>query len=179
MAKQMLALGKDLKMLAMFDTYADQTQKYDSPLKRTVDNALLFIKQVAYTPVLFIQDPKRTIEYKSREIGRRIEKVFKSIFPDKLKKKEGFSAYTDDIHDRSLTAQKNYLLTPVNITVELFRAKKKTFYMSDSKFLGWKPFALKGVKVHDIPGEHNTIFAPPNDKQFAQVLQQCLNEAAK
>jgi thioesterase domain-containing protein len=29
MAKQMLALGKDVKMLAMFDTYADQTQIYD------------------------------------------------------------------------------------------------------------------------------------------------------
>ncbi|WP_454802741.1 non-ribosomal peptide synthetase [Mucilaginibacter phyllosphaerae] len=178
MAKQMLALGKDVKMLAMFDTYADQTQRYDSPIKRTVDNAWLLIKQLAYTPVLFMQDPKRTIEYKSREIARRIQKIYKNIFPDKVKKKEGFSAYTDDINDRSLAAQKNYLLEPVNISIELFRAKKKTFYMKDTKFLGWKPFALKGVNVHDIPGEHNTIFAPPNDKQFAKVLQECLDKAA-
>jgi amino acid adenylation domain-containing protein len=179
MAKQMLAMGKDVKMLAMFDTYADQTQIYDPWLKKRLTNAWFFAKQLAYTPVLFVQDPKRTIEYKSREIGRRILKIFKSIFPDKVKKKEGFSAYTDDIHERSLAAQRNYLLTPVNISIELFRAKKRTFYMDDFKFLGWKPYALKGVNVHDIPGEHNTIFAPPNDKQFAKVLQNCLDKAAQ
>lgn len=179
MAKQMLALGKDLKMLAMFDTYADQTQRYHSPLRRTIDNTWTLVKQVAYTPVLFLEDPKRTVEYKSREVGRRIQKIFKKVFPDKVKKKEGFSAYTDEIHDRSLTAQKNYRLEPVDVTIELFRAKKKTFYMDDFKFLGWRPFALKGVNVHDIPGEHNTIFAPPNDKQFAKVLQECLDKSAK
>ena len=178
MAKQMLALGKDVKMLAMFDTYADQTQIYDPWLKKKVRNAWFFVKQLAYTPVLFAQDPKRTIEYKSREIGRRVEKIYKKVFLDKVKKKEGFSAYTDEIHEKSLAAQRNYLLTPVNIAVELFRAKKKTFYMDDFKFLGWRPFALKGVNVHDIPGEHNTIFAPPNDKQFARVLQECLDKAS-
>jgi amino acid adenylation domain-containing protein len=179
MAKQMLALGKDVKMLAMFDTYADQTQVYDPWLKKKFNNALFFVKQLAYTPVLFIEDPKRTIQYKSREIGRRFQKIYKKVFPDKVKKKEGFSAYTDDIHERSLAAQRNYLLTPVDITIELFRATKKTFYMDDFKFLGWRPYALKGVNVHDIPGEHNTIFAPPNDKQFAKVLQECLDKAAK
>ncbi len=49
--------------------------------------------------------------------------------------------------------------------------------MDDFKFLGWIPYAKKGVNVHDIPGEHNTIFAPPNDKQFAKVLQECLDKA--
>ncbi|MES2062020.1 MAG: amino acid adenylation domain-containing protein [Bacteroidota bacterium] len=179
MAKQMLAMGKDVKMLAMFDTYADQTQIYDSWLKKKLTNGWFFVKQLAFTPVLLVQDPKRTIEYKSREVGRRIQKIYKNIFPDKVKKKEGFSAYTDDIHEKSLAAQRNYLLTPVNIAIELFRAKKHTFYMDDFKFLGWKPFALKGVNIHDIPGEHNTIFAPPNDKQFAKVLQECLDKAAK
>jgi len=179
MAKQMLALGKDVKMLAMFDTYADQTKIHTPPLKRALKDAWFFVKQVAYTPILFLEDPKRTIEYKSREIGRRFTKIYKKAFPTKVKRKEGFAAYTDDIHEKSLAAQENYLLTPVDISIELFRAKKKTFYMDDFKYLGWIPFALKGVRVHDIPGEHNTIFAPPNDKQFAKVLQECLDEASK
>lgn len=179
MAKQMLAMGKDVKMLAMFDTYADQTKIHTPKLKRTIQDAWFLIKQVAYTPVLFAQDPKRTIEYKSREIGKRIKKLYQKFFPGNVKKKEGFAAYTDDIHEKSLAAQRNYLLTPVDIKIELFRAKKKTFYMDDFKFLGWRPYALKGVAVHDIPGEHNTIFAPPNDKQFARVLQECLDNASK
>lgn len=179
MAKQMLAMGKDLKMLAMFDTYADQTKIHTPPLKRTLKDAWFFVKQVAYTPILFIEDPKRTVQYKSREIGRRISKLYKKAFPHKVKRKEGFAAYTDDIHEKSETAQRNYLLTPVDVKIELFRAVKKTFYMDDSKFLGWIPYARKGVTVHDIPGEHNTIFAPPNDKQFAKVLQECLDKAVK
>jgi thioesterase domain-containing protein len=40
--------------------------------------------------------------------------------------------------------------------------------------MGWKPYALKGVNIHKIPGEHNTIFKAPNDKKFAQELQRCL-----
>ena len=177
MAKQMLAMGKDIRMLAMFDTYADQTKIHTPPLKRALTDALFFIKQVIYTPILFAEDPKRTIEYKSREIGRRISRIYKNAFPEKVKKKEGFAAYTDEIHEKSEMAQRNYLLTPVDIKIELFRAKKKTFYMDDFKYLGWRPYALKGVNVHDIPGEHNTIFAPPNDKQFAKVLQECLDKA--
>jgi amino acid adenylation domain-containing protein len=179
MAKQMLAMGKDVKMLAMFDTYADQTQKFDTPVKKAIKNTWTLIKQIAYAGVLFVEDPKRTIEYKSREIGRRIKKINKKIFPDEVKKKNVFSEYNDEIDEKSATAQRNYLLTPIDMKLELFRAKKKTFYMDDFKYLGWIPYAKKGVNVYEIPGEHNTIFAPPNDKQFAKVLQECLDKAVK
>jgi amino acid adenylation domain-containing protein len=179
MAKQMLAMGKNVKMLAMFDTYADQTQKFDTPVKKAIKNTWTLIKQIAYTGILFVEDPKRTVEYKSREIGRRIKKINKKIFPDEVKKKNVFSEYNDEIDEKSATAQRNYLLTPINIKLELFRAKKKTFYMDDFKYLGWIPYAKKGVNVYEIPGEHNTIFAPPNDKQFAKVLQDCLDKAVK
>lgn len=50
--------------------------------------------------------------------------------------------------------------------------------MDDFEYLGWKPFALKGINIHEIPGEHNYIFAPPNDKEFAEILQECLDQAA-
>nr|WP_294945504.1 amino acid adenylation domain-containing protein [uncultured Mucilaginibacter sp.] len=179
MAKQMLAMGKDVKMLAMFDTYANQTKIHTPPLKRFLSNAWFFVKQVVYTLILFIEGPKRAVEYKSREIGRRIAKAYKKAFPHMVKNKVGFAAYTDDVREKSETAQRNYKLTPVDIKIDLFRAKKKTFYMDDFKNLGWIPYALKGVNVHDMPGEHNTMFAPPNDKQFAKVLQECLDKAVK
>jgi len=31
--------------------------------------------------------------------------------------------------------------------------------------------------VHKVPGEHNTIFHPPHDRQFAVTLQRCIDEA--
>ena len=71
---------------------------------------------------------------------------------------------------------RNYILKPLNITLDLFRAKKRTFYMEDFEFLGWGKYALKGVNVHDVPGDHKTMLQPPNDKEFARVLQNRLNQ---
>jgi hypothetical protein len=50
--------------------------------------------------------------------------------------------------------------------------------LNDFEYLGWKPFAQNGINIHEIPDEHNFIFAPPNDKEFARILQQCLDNAA-
>ncbi|MEZ2335804.1 amino acid adenylation domain-containing protein [Mucilaginibacter sp. RCC_168] len=179
MAKQLMATGKEVKMLAMFDTYADLSTVNDPLLKKVFNKATLVLKQIGYSLVLLAEDPKRTIEYKSLIIKRKFIKLFWKIAPGKDEKKEGFFAYDNEIDEASEKALRNYVLTPLPIAIELFRAKKRTFYMADFNFLGWRPFAQKGVHVHEIPGEHNTIFAPPNDKEFAVVLQNCLDQVSK
>lgn len=179
MAKQLITTGKEVKMLAMFDTFAEQSTINHGALKKFVNKSLLTLKQIGHTFVLLAEDPKRTIEYKSLILKRKLIKLFWKLSPGKDEKKEGFFAYDNEIDEASEKALRNYVLTPLNIAIELFRAKKRTFYMADFNFLGWRPFALKGVNVHEIPGEHNTIFAPPNDKEFAVVLQECLDNVSK
>jgi len=177
MANQLIAAGKEVKMVAMFDTYADRSDINDSAAKKIVDKTALRAKQLAHSFVLLAEDPKRTIEYKGLMLKRQMIKLYWKIFKPN-QKREGFFAYDNEIDEASEKALRNYVLKPLNITLDLFRAKKRTFYMEDFEFLGWKPFALKGVNVHEIPGEHNTIFAPPNDKEFAEVLQKCLDRVA-
>jgi amino acid adenylation domain-containing protein len=178
MAHQLMAMGKEVKVLAVFDTYAKQTDIYDPLIERTFNRIWLFIMKFFYSFVLFAEDPKRTLEYKGLAIKRKIIRLFWRLFKGKEEKQEGFFAYDNEIDEASAKAQRNYYQKPLNITVDLFRAKKRTFYMADFNYLGWRKFALKGVNVHDIPGEHNTIFAPPNDEQFAVVLQQCLDRVS-
>jgi amino acid adenylation domain-containing protein len=178
MVRQLIAMGKEVKMLAVFDTYANQTDIYDPFLKRTFNRMRLFIMKLLYSFVLFAQDPKRTIEYKSLVIKRRIIRVFWKVSKGKEEKREGFFAYDNEIDEASAKAKRNYNQKPIDIIVDLFKAKKRTFYMADFDYLGWRKFALKGVNVHEIPGEHNTIFAPPNDEEFAHVLQQCLDRVS-
>ena len=36
--------------------------------------------------------------------------------------------------------------------------------------MGWKKAALKGVNIHNIPGDHLAIVDPPNDKILARIL---------
>jgi amino acid adenylation domain-containing protein len=176
MANQLMTAGKEVKMVAMFDTYADRSDINDSKAKKIVDKTTLRAKQFAHSFVLLAEDPKRTLEYKGLMIKRQMIKLYWKVFKPN-QKREGFFAYDNEIDEASEKALRNYVLKPLNITLDLFRAKKRTFYMEDFEFLGWKPFALKGVNVHEIPGEHNTIFAPPNDKEFAEVLQKCLDRA--
>jgi amino acid adenylation domain-containing protein len=178
MAHQMMAMGKEVKMLALFDTYAKQSDIYDPLLKRYIHRVRFLTMQLLHSFVLFAQDPKRTFEYKTLLMKRRIIRLFWKV-KGRDEKQEGFFAYDNEIDEASAKAKRNYYQKPLNIVVDLFRAKKKTFYMDDFKYLGWREFALKGVNVHDIPGEHNTIFAPPNDKEFAVVLQKCLDRVSK
>ena len=177
MAHQLMEQGKEVKMLAVFDTYAKQTDIFDPPVKRTFNRVKLAFMKVFNSIALFADDPKRTFEYKSTLAKRRIIRLYWKL-KGSDQKQEGFFAYDNEIDEASAKAKRNYFQKPLNITVDLFRAKKRTFYMDDYAYMGWREFALKGVNVHDIPGEHNTIFAPPNDKEFAQVLQQCLDRVA-
>jgi amino acid adenylation domain-containing protein len=178
MAHQLMAMGKEVKMLAVFDTYAKQTDVFDAPVKRFFNRIRLFIMKLFNSFVLLAQDPKGTFVYKNRVVKRRIIRAYWKL-RGKNEKQQGFFAYDNEIDEASAKAKRNYFQKPLDITVDLFRARKRTFYMDDYEFMGWKKFALKGVNVHEIPGEHNTIFAPPNDKEFAIVLQKCLDRVSK
>lgn len=173
MTRQFQVLGKTVTVLAMFDTYAYQSNHRDPWYRKAAYQAKMLVKQVLYTFVLLKQDPKRTIEYKGERLKSKLDEL-----QWKLKRSKEPTLVVDHSHKIGLMnelAWRNYRLMPQPVTVELFRARKLTFYMDDFEFLGWKPFALKGINIHEIPGEHNYIFAPPNDKEFARILQQTLD----
>lgn len=176
MAKQLDKMGKKVNMLAMFDTYAYQSDYFDPFLQKMFKRLWFFIKQVIHSIWLLLQNPKEIFLYKKEMVKRRIIRKYWDIRYGKEQKQEGFFGYANKIDLMNEEAERHYKLTPYPVTVEIFRARKHTFYMDDFKYLGWKPYALKGVQIHDIPGEHNKIFAPPNDKEFARILQECLDK---
>jgi amino acid adenylation domain-containing protein len=178
MAKQFKAMGKEVKMLAMFDTYAYRTPHFDSlPVK--LYKKLRFFKDKVIYNMTFENGFKDTIADKGTSIKRKIVRRYWKLKYGKDQNQAGFFGYSNKIDEMNNYAERHYQLKPFDVEVEVFRAEKRTFYMDDFKYLGWKPYALKGVNVHPIPGEHNTIFKAPNDKVFASVLQKCLDEAVK
>jgi amino acid adenylation domain-containing protein len=178
MAKQFEAMGKEVKILAMFDTYAYRSPHYDPPLIKIFKRGRFFKDKMKYA-FSSANGIKDTISDKQLSLKRRLKRAWWRLKYGKEQKQEGFFGYSNKIDEMNNYAEKLYQLKPYNITVEVFRAENRTFYMDDFEFLGWKPYALKGVNIHRIPGEHNTIFKAPNDKIFAQVLQKCLDDAVK
>ncbi len=60
--------------------------------------------------------------------------------------------------------------------ITVFRAKRPSGGNHDPA-LGWGRFATLGVDVHEIPGDHQDMFKPPNVQLMARQFQQCLAEA--
>ncbi|AKD57253.1 hypothetical protein SD10_22520 [Spirosoma radiotolerans] len=174
MCRQLKQDGKEVKVLAMFDTHADQSNYLGPWVSKVWKTVQSTIKKYLYTFILLKNDISGTISYKKGSIKRRVNKIY-----GKLK-------YTEDYHKMfygnqykvyrsNQQATRNYRLTPQNIGIDLFRAEKRMYYIQDFEFLGWKPFALKGVTVHKVPGDHASLFNPPNDKEFARILQNLLD----
>jgi len=176
MARQFEAMGKQVKMLAMFDTFAYRSPFYDPFPTQYIKRGKFFMRKLAYN-LSFKDGVAQTLAHNATGLKRRLTKTVWKITKDE--EQEGFFGYSNKIDEMNLLAERRYRLKPYDIAVELFRAEKHTFYMDDFEYLGWKQYALKGVSVHKIPGGHNTIFKAPNDKIFAGILQNCLDEAAK
>ena len=176
MARQLLAVGREVKLLAMFDTYAEQSNHHVFWALRQAQNALLGCRRMLFTAGLFAKNPRHMARAKYEGLGRRLKVMayrlglradWQTVFtqPPRI----------DQMND---LAWLRYRLVPAPLTVELFRARNRTYYMADPEHLGWKPFAQQGVMVHEMPGEHRFMFAPPHDQQFAAVLQARLDAAA-
>eukprot|EP01037_Dinobryon_pediforme_P012436 gene12436-12523_t len=174
MARQFEAMGKEVKLLAVFDTYAYRTSFYD-PFAIKVLKKLQFYSNSVLHTLKFTNGFKNTIKEKWMHIKRKLIRVYWSLKPGEDENQTGFFGYAHKIDKCNFYAQKRYLIKPQNIAIDVFKAQIRTFYVHDKKYLGWQPYALKGVRVHELPGEHNTIFKAPNDKIFAEVLQKCLD----
>ena len=178
MAKQLETLGKEVKMLAMFDTYAYRSPHYDPWLIKLTKRGRFFLNKIWHT-FTFSNGFKNTVNNKGTAVKRKLIKSYWKLRYGKNQNQTGFFGYSNKIDQMNEHAEKHYQLKPHPITVEVFRAETRTFYLDDFEHLGWKPYALNGVNIHKIPGEHNTIFKAPNDKIFAGVLQKCLDETVR
>ncbi|HVX52009.1 MAG TPA: amino acid adenylation domain-containing protein [Chitinophagaceae bacterium] len=174
MAQQLTAMGKEVKMLVMFDTYLGRFYEKASPFTKLGWK----LHKIIYTCVLLWQNPKVKIAFEKRKFKDKVLRQYNELRwklkGNKVKKNHMYYIYK--IQDGLKSARRIYKPAPYKGEIHLFRAKKKTFYFHDYTYLGWQPFALNGIKTHDMPGEHEKIFLPPDDTIFGVTLQQCLDE---
>ncbi|RYZ34579.1 MAG: non-ribosomal peptide synthetase, partial [Sphingobacteriales bacterium] len=175
MSRQFKERGKEVKLLAMFDSYADQSNFYDPWLKRVWSDSTTLLKERLYIFTLLQKYPRETIQEKAESLKRKVNQWYRRIRykEDYLKV---FHGNYYKVNETNRIAARNYRLAPQDVTITLFRATKQIAYKKDFEFLGWKPFALKGIRIHDVPGDHMNLFTPPNDKEFARILQNVLDK---
>jgi thioesterase domain-containing protein/acyl carrier protein len=170
MAKQLKARGKEVAILAMFDT-AVQIPTHQFPLvKKMIVKSLRQINKLKFRVGSFIKYPEENINYLKTIYIKKYKELFYNI-----KDSYGLPEYMENTIAHLKAAFNLYKIKPLDIEIYLF-AGKKVYYLDDPKFLGWKKYALRGVKVHNLSSNHDNMFEHPYNKEIAQVLQQKLNE---
>ncbi|MBK9015697.1 MAG: hypothetical protein IPM82_17425 [Saprospiraceae bacterium] len=173
MAKQLKAMGKQVLMLSLFDAVA----KNEWASNGTSGGINKKLKKIGYNLSLLMKDPAKTFEYKTHVLKMQFEHKkgkLKTAFRNNQTNEieEGYIPYGSKVYEKSLEAYDKYTLQPLDIQVDLFKAKEQMFYLNDPVNYGWDKFALGGVVTHDIEGNHLTLFDEPHGRQVAEVMKQ-------
>jgi thioesterase domain-containing protein/acyl carrier protein len=173
MAKQLKAMGKEIRMLAMFDTNADNSDYFDETSVKIRKKIGRQFPKMLFILRSLVRNPGPTIAYQWEFFVRK----FKNLLGASKREKENDTRGNDDkLAERYDYAYRNYKMTPYDGAIDLFKVKTRLYYLDDMVYLGWKPFAQQGIAVHITPGDHKTFLYPPYDKDFARILQHVLDD---
>ena len=180
MAKQLKAMGREINMLAIFDTNADNSVYFDDWLLRMGKKFKRQFPKFRFVLRSFKKYPVDTIVYQFNALKY---KFFSMLAKTRLIKKsvliEENLEYADKINHLHDIAFEKYKMIPYNGTIDLFRVKNRMYYLDDPIYLGWKSYALHGMNIHEIAGDHKTFLLPPNVDELAKLLREILNERNK
>ena len=175
MARQMIAKNKKITMVGLLDTDVYPTYYYKSFFRKKlakivyqIKNSIFVIKQMLTSG----EHTKERFNSKKESIGN----ILLALKNGRQKQHEIRYSQPYKLDKMNNIAMNKYHIKPQDIKVDLFRVESDIYYRHDNTYLGWKDIALKGVAVHDIPGNHNELFSPPNDKNSAEILQHVLDQ---
>src|SRR5450432_712336 len=176
MAKQLRAKGREVNMLAIFDTNADNSVYLDSkPLKwkKRIKRQWPKFKFILHS---FFKNPGGTLHYQFLYVKNKMNKLLAAMGLVKKEVDEDESLeYADKINEQHGIAFRKYIMKPYNGTIDLFRVKNRMYFLDDPIHLGWKPFALQGLNVHEISGDHKTFLLAPNVQELSQLMREIIN----
>jgi thioesterase domain-containing protein/acyl carrier protein len=172
MAQQLRTLGQEVALLALFDTPTPWAFT-PKPFFRRLGGHLRNLRRFGFG-------------YVKKKFGRRLKSLQRI-----LATRSGLSgdsqsdviANTDRLRHVFSTTADQYDLRTYPGRATLFVLAERAG-MSDSLFdpalgeidrqLGWGRVAAGGVEVHEVPGEHISIFREPNVRSLAEKLTNCL-----
>jgi amino acid adenylation domain-containing protein len=189
-AHQLRAMGKTVSMLAMFDadakpinTVTPVNNKKLHSLPSILKKSLSVISlKLQFEMFLLLKHPKQALMYKVRKIG--------PLFSNEESK---MGNVEQDIFDK-VTAQikkasDNYQIKPYDGDIVLFNATQQYYFIDRVNKIIYKELSVnyegkyawvnyaRSVKIHEVKGEHSTIFDQINALEFSKILQQHLDES--
>ncbi len=174
MARQLTAMGKEVNMLAMFDTDARALVTHQTKLDRLLWRTRRQFPKLLFVGRSLLKHPVETLRYQCTYFTDRYQQALQAIGLRKAPEPDGELAHMAAIMAAHDEAFYSYRLQPYPGTIDLFRAMTRLYFVEEQVYLGWKDYVPE-VHIHDVPGDHATLMHPPNDKALALVLQYALD----
>lgn len=174
MARQLRAQGKEVTIIAQFDTYVYPSYFYKNSFTKKVLSHLFQMGKVVYLSFNMFASKKHFIRRKEL-LKIQVSGLFLKLKHGKEKQYEmQFNVPYKMEHNHQI-ATNAYTITPQDLVIDLFRAMEEINFVHDDKYLGWKKMGLKGIRKHMVPGNHVDMFEEPNVETLAKSLQYVLD----
>ncbi|WP_040281915.1 amino acid adenylation domain-containing protein [Psychroserpens damuponensis] len=174
MARQLKAQGKEVKILAQFDTYIFPDYYYQNPFKKKVLGVIYNIGKMGYL-LLNMFSSKKNFKRRLALLKLQFKGLKLRLKHGKAKQYEMQFNVSSKLAENHSIATSNYTITPQDIVIDLFRAREEINFVHDPKYLGWKNMPLKGIRKHMVDGNHVDMFEAENVQDFATSLQYVLD----
>lgn len=174
MKRQMEDMGKMLKFIGISDTDAGVLPYKKKGLRKFPKKVLRQFPKAVFITRSFFNNPSETYNYQKVLMLKNLKRLFGRTGAAGTIRTD-IDLNLDKISAKQQAALNKYSLTPFRGQLHLFKAKKRLYFVDEFKYLGWKKFALDGVVIHEIPGDHRTMFLPPHVGHLAAMLQSALD----
>ncbi len=186
MSRQLTAMGKKVSFTGLLDAAAEGPVNHSSIFREIASGVKYALTYTLWNISYFFKTSK---ESKFSIIQRRWRGLWKKmrgmdIEPSTVNRaskgeEKELPKYMRRVHRANRRAGRRYYIKSYSGQVHLFKAEHQTFYISDPVNYGWDKYARGGVVIHEVPGEHSSTFAPPNDRYFSAILQRSLDETMR
>jgi thioesterase domain-containing protein/acyl carrier protein len=172
-SRQLLEMGKTVKFLGILDTYAGNKDISDNISAKLSKKVKRQFNKIPFFTKSFLRSPREAVAYQVNVLKYKFDHLFSKEMESYT---EHFSPYEKEIYRSYDIAHLCYTLKPADIRISLFNVRKRLYYLDDLVYLGWDTLAKKGVDIYGVPGDHKTFLYPPNDQEFARILQEALDK---
>ncbi|MEI6265174.1 MAG: amino acid adenylation domain-containing protein [Sphingobacteriia bacterium] len=174
LTQQVTKLGKKVKLLGILDTNISNESYYYKGINPLIPKIKRQIPKLAFNLSLFFKNPIEFLRYQRYSLLNTWNQWMHK--PSNQDQSNIEMTHEEKVIQQLTTAYQNYNIQPIDHSIDLFRCKKRLYFIDDPITLGWKKFTKKDVHVFEVEGDHQTFLLPPLDKSFAIVIQKCLNE---
>jgi len=167
-AKQLQEMGKEVAFLGIIDTFAGNNFE-GSAINKIMHQG----KKMVFLLDALITKPRKALQYQRQVLEQKIRNIFEKDGDLPIGK---FTNYEAEIYKKYSIALDAYQLTSAELKVTLFTVNERQYYLQDPETMGWRKFALRGVRRVQVPGDHSSVLYPPHDKSLAKAIQLELNK---